>query len=165
MLVEIADFVGKYELSSSMFTDTTIQSYIDKYEKYYLTLLLGVTEYNAFIDDLDVNNEPQTAKYTYIYDAFSYDNDGSIIMSNGIKEMLLGLIYYHYINDSIEYNTPIGNVNHTLDNSTLQGITSNTLSRFNDSVVTFQNIQKYICDNLDTYLNFNGQWLPINYIL
>jgi len=36
-------------------------------------------------------------------------------------------------------------------------------SRFNDSVVTFEAIQKYIEDNRATYPTYNGQTVKLNY--
>lgn len=165
MLIETTDFVGKFELTQNMFTNERIQSYIDKYEKYYMTLLLGVTEYANFVNDLDVNNTPQSPIYELIYNPLQYDYDGDIIYSEGIKDMLLGLIYYRYILDNQQFPTSIGVVSQESENSNVLSINQITISRFNDSVATFRAIQSYIDQNSEDYPDYNGQELAYEYIL
>ena len=48
LFVTINDFTGKFALSTGMYANTNIQSYIDRYEDIYLTELLGVKLYSRF---------------------------------------------------------------------------------------------------------------------
>lgn len=165
MIVVNSDFIGRYELALDKFNVDKIDYYIDKYEKKYLIQLLGVDLYNLFIDDLDVNNEPVTSKYITIYEALNYDNNGSIITSDGIKEMLLGFIFYHYTNDNTQLQTPIGTTSAKAENSNVLGANYNNITRFNDCVASFRSIQQYIEDNISDYAAYNGQYLPFEYLL
>jgi len=155
LFVTISDFTGKFALSTGMYANTNIQSYIDRYEDIYLTELLGVKLYNLFIADL-VSNVPVTAKYTKIFNAFKEELDIRLIISKGMKDMLVGFIYFEYMKDSITQTTPIGVVKQSTENSTPISAHSPIYLRYNESVKTYRAIQDYIMQNLSTYPLFRG---------
>jgi len=155
LFVTISDFTGKFALSTGMYANTNIQSYIDRYEDIYLTELLGVKLYNLFIADL-VSNVPVTAKYTKIFNAFKEELDIRLIISKGMKDMLVGFIYFEYMKDSITQTTPIGVVKQQSENSTPISAHSPIYLRYNESVKTYRAIQDYIMQNLSTYPLFRG---------
>lgn len=163
MIVNNADFVGKFELSINQYTTDKIDAYIERYEPYYLTMLLGKELKDLFISDLDVNNVPQTTKYQTIYNALSIDLDNKIIFSYGIKEMLLGFIYYHYCKDETIKQTPVGSVKPNTENSTNVGTSLYTTNRYNESVDCLIAIQTYILENESDYTTFNGQRVKFEY--
>lgn len=74
-----------------------------------------------------------------------------MLISDGIKEMLLGFIYFEYLKDSMNMMTPFGN---TIARSELskQTTTLNTLmyNRYNTAIKTFTAIRDYI------FLNWNS---------
>lgn len=163
-----SDFVGKYEINVNQYNETLIDAYIAKYEKQYLLKLLGATLYGLFVADLTgTPEEPQTAIYVTIFESFEIDNEGlnNILVSNGIKEMLTGFIYYHLTLDNQQSQTSIGVVSPNAENGTMIAMNSITNSRYNDNVETFRAIQEYIMLNSTDYPDFNGQELPYNYHL
>ena len=159
------DFTGKYHIALTKFNDSDIDAYIEKYEKKYLMKLLGVELYNLFIDELDTNNPPTTPIYKVIFDPLSFDDGCDIIVSNGIKEMLKGFIYFHWVFDNQQQQTPIGTTKQSAENSLVLNINGLSVMRFNEGVETYQAIQRYIELNSSDYLSFNGQYLGYEYIL
>jgi len=159
------DFTGKYHIALTKFNDDDLDTYIEKYEKKYLTRLLGVDLYNLFMDELDLNNPPTTPIYKAIFDAFSLDDGCDIVESNGMKEMLKGFIYFHYIFDNQQQQTPIGTTKQSAENSSVLNINGLTVMRFNEGVETYRAIQRYIELNSSDYIAFNGQYLGYEYIL
>ncbi len=160
-IVVNSDFVGKYALNLNQYNIDKIDLYIEKYEKYYLSQMLGAELYALFIADLDVNNEPQTPIYENIFNSFIRDYNSTVSTSNGIKEMLLGFIFYHITSDMVVNQTSIGGTKTKNENSTVMGKNASITTRFNEAVDTYKAIQCYILDNSVDYTTFNGQ--PIKY--
>jgi hypothetical protein len=156
-----SEFVGKYALNLNQYNIDKIDSYIEKYEKYYLSNMLGAELYALFIADLDVNNVPQTTIYENIFNSFIRDYNSTVSTSNGIKEMLLGFIFYHITSDMVVNQTSIGGTKAKNENSTVMGKNASITTRFNEAVDTYKAIQCYILDNSVDYSAFNGQ--PIKY--
>ena len=155
-----SDFVGKYELTVNQFNIDLIDSYIEKYEDYYLSQLLGASLSSAFISNLTAG-VPTNPIYLTIFNPLSYDFNNKVITSNGIKEMLLGFIYYHYVSDSDQIQTSIGTVAPSNENSVGVGLNTLIMSRFNRGLDTMLAIQNYIYENRSTYPTYNGQ--PVKY--
>jgi hypothetical protein len=152
MIVSIGDFTGKYELHTGIYDASKLQAYIDKYEPQYLRELFGITLYNSFISDLNNQNVPKSPNFLFFYYSFAVDvNIYRMLISDGIKEMLLGFIYFEYLKDSMNMMTPFGN---TIARSELskQTTTLNTLmyNRYNTAIKTFTAIRDYI------FLNWNS---------
>ena len=156
-----SEFVGKYALNLNQYNIDKIDLYIEKYEKYYLSHMLGAELYALFMADLDVNNEPQTPIYENIFNSFIRDCNSTVSISNGIKEMLLGFIYYEISSDLIVNQTSIGGTKPKNENSTVMGKNTSITTRFNEAADTCKAIQCYILDNIVNYTKFNGQ--PIKY--
>jgi hypothetical protein len=156
-----SEFVGKYALNLNQYNIDKIDSYIEKYEKHYLSNMLGAELYALFIADLDVNNVPQTTIYENIFNSFIRDYNSTVSTSNGIKEMLLGFIFYHITSDMVVNQTSIGGTKAKNENSTVMGKNASITTRFNEAVDTYKAIQCYILDNSVDYPTFNGQ--PIKY--
>ena len=151
--LEPSDFVGKYKLSTGTFSVNKLNDYIARYELKYSRELLGVTLYNEFLTDLDVNNVPQSPNFLKIYDAFALDTEfignARILQSEGFKEMLKGFIYFEYSKDLINEQTPYGNVKPQAENSTVSGTLYNTMyNRYNEAVVSYRAIQERIVTKL-----------------
>lgn len=174
-----SDFAtGKYRISMTTDTQTSVTSYITKYEKRYLQNLLGIELYNLFMASL-VSNVP-TGVYLTIYNEFAEDNDnsgftfqrldgtilesveggskaGPIVRSEGIKEMLKGFIFFEFTRDQGVKNTPNGNVQAENENAIFVSQNEAFIKgRYNEAVDTYQAIQWYIGQHLDDYPTFNG---------
>jgi hypothetical protein len=153
------DFVGKFEISQGMYDIANIDAYIQKYELRYLTELLGVDLFNAYYLDAIQSSPPVPTDplFYFIYNPFSWQNGAQyweILYSYGIKEMLLGFIYFEYMKDSITMNTLAGSVAQKSENST--GAITTIYGKYNDAVKTYQAIQTYIIYNSGSYPTFRG---------
>jgi hypothetical protein len=171
MIVQVTDFTGKYELHTGMYAQGNIQAYIDKYEVRYLRQLLGVELCNDFIADLDNQNIPRSANFLDIYNPFAYDSGYNFylfnglyegtgqLLSDGIKEMLLGFIYFEYAKDLVNQMTPFGNVKPKSENSDVANtLFSMMYARYNEAITTYRAIQHYVMMNNPA----TGQLLQVN---
>lgn len=152
---------GRFELHSGKYTQDEINDYIDNYERVYLVRLFGADLFNLFKTDLQ-GGVPQDEIYVKLFEPFEYDQHcgGDTIISNGIIEMLKGLIYWQYLKDKMNQVTTVGAVKPQGENST-PGDAMNSIyqNRYNQAVNTYNAIQHYIMDNCSDYPNFNGKKL------
>lgn len=158
ILIDSDDFVGVFELAQGTYIDADIDAYIDQREKDILVNLLGVELFDLFEADL-VSQVPATPIYETIYNSFYIDDDSCVRSSDGMKKMLLGLIYFYYVRDDSSVNTAMGNRVNNAENSRESNSSERGLvQRYNKAVDTYQSIQWYICDNDDVYPTYNGQY-------
>jgi hypothetical protein len=152
---------GRFELHSGKYTQDEINAYIDTFERQYLVKLLGADLYNLFKTDC-ANGTPATEIYVKLFEPFEYDLHCGYetIISDGIIEMLKGLIYWQYLKDKMNQVTTAGVVKPQGENS-IPGDAMNSLysNRYNQSVKTYEAIQRYILDNCSEYPTFNGKRL------
>jgi hypothetical protein len=154
MIVSIGDFTGKYELHTGIYDQSKITAYIAKYEPRYMRELLGAQLYEDFVSDIDQqSNEPKSPNFQTLYNPFAVDvNLYRILESEGIKEMLIGFLYFEYIKDTSNTITPFGN---TVSRSELSKLATSLQSlmynRYNESVRTFMAIREYIVLNWNDF--------------
>lgn len=152
---------GRFELHSGKYTQDEINDYIDNYERIYLVRLFGADLYNLFKADL-TNGVPVNPIFVKLFEPFEHDlHCGSdVLVSNGIIEMLKGLIYWQYLKDKMNQVTTVGVVKTQGENST-PGDAMNSLyqNRYNQAVNTYEAIQRYIIDTHSNYPTFNGKRL------
>ena len=180
------DFTGFYQIASNCFDKGKVQSYIDKYELFYLQRLLGCELYEDFVADLnsDTPPRPQSQRFIDIFDPLCiesrcfggiyvpgyarfedddcrcYDHDHEEqLQSQGIPDMLKGLIYWHYVRDQPYQNTTTGtrvnrnDVSREPSNAEKMG---DLAERWNDGQSSFAAIREYIFQNLGDYNNYKG---------
>lgn len=157
LLIAKTDFTGKYKVAQNSYTD--IDSYIEKYEEIYLAELLGADLFALFKADVNpTTKQPVTAIYLNIYNSFKTDEGNCLIVSEGMKKMILGFIYFEYVRDEKFKATMSGIVVSANEVSRESGFTEfNLYSRYNESIDTYDSIQWYICKNKTSYTEFNGQ--------
>lgn len=151
MFLTVNDFTGKYQLSTGMYDVTKLQDYITKYEKRYLIELFGANLYDEFMSDLTVLNVPKSPNFLKVFNPF-YENVTlrQLIISEGIKEMLKGFIYFEYSKDLINQMTPYGNVRPISENSEpVSTLYSMIYTRYNEAIKTYKAIQTYIQINMN----------------
>ena len=169
MIVSVADFkAGKFELHTGMYDQARIQDYIDLYEKPYLIKLLGAELFDEFeADFIAGGGVPTEARFQKILDPFHEDYNFQVIISEGMKEMLLGLIYFEYAKDQMNQITPIGNVKPIGENSKdISTLNAMYYTRYNRSVKTWRAIQCYMYwVKSEDYDKRNGQPLQYAYWL
>jgi hypothetical protein len=158
IFISKTDFVGRYAIAQNSFTDLDL--FITMYEEGYLVDMLGATLYGLFHTDCSgVPLAPGTPIYQSLFNPFNADdkNTKKIIKSRGIKEMLLGFIYFEYVKGQRVKNTVSGPVVNTGELSREAGYNeADTYSRFNDSVTTYEAISWFINKNIGDYPDYNG---------
>jgi hypothetical protein len=168
-IVQISDFKGKYQVSQNAFDVTSFQSFIDKYERKYLYDLLGVTLGDLLLADITTPFAvPTTLIYQTIFNELNLDNTSFCrqIRSNGIKEMLLGFIYFEYIRSKAVVNTPVGSVIAQNEVSIIADWNSTGLyANYNEAIKSYQSIQRYILLNSVSYTDFYGSNKSYNHQL
>ncbi len=158
-ITQPTDYKAEYRITKSCFDD--LELFIEKYEPYYLVRLLGADLKALFLADLTVTTPqiPQTTPFTEIFDPFEIDDGDCLYISDGIKQMLVQLIYFHYTREQPYKNTQSGMVDPNAENSN-KAMSFNDITSYNDGVSNYQIIQWYINDNpIDSAIlddNFNG---------
>lgn len=154
--VNIGDFENKFELSTGMYSNSKLQNYIDRYEDIYLVEMLGVELYNQFIADLNLQNYPNSNKFIKLFNPFNEQISFTLMISKGMKDMLVGFIYFEYLKDLVTQTTSVGVTKPQEQNSKV--ITSHTTiyGRYNESIKTYNAIQEYILFNMTDYADFKG---------
>ena len=165
ILLSPDDFIDKYELSTGMYDDTKLESYIEKYTERYLVHLFGADLLNSFEADLTAGT-PQTPKspnFQKVFNPFYMDWNKSlflsgsslygyrlnqILQSDGILEMLKGFIYWEYARDLMNQMTPYGNVKQRAELSDVVDSPHSLMwERYNEALNTYRAIQEYIHSN------------------
>lgn len=157
MILSVADFINKYELHTGMYDQNKIQAYINKYEPRYLRQLLGVDLAADFVADFNNQQIPNSPNFLEIYNPFAFDSGYNFylwngiyegtgqLLSDGIKEMLLGFIYFEYAKDLVNQMTPFGNVKPKSENSDIANtLFSMMYTRYNESITSYRAIQNYV---------------------
>jgi hypothetical protein len=156
MILTPSDFVGKYELHTGMYVQSKLQNYIDIYEPMYLKHLFGIDLYNQFINDLS-GNIPQSPNFLTVFNPLAEDFGSSfytqwgvsywnsMLISEGIKEMLKGFIYFEYAKDLSNQMTPYGNVKPISENSeVVSTLFSMMYTRYNEAINSYRSIHRYL---------------------
>ena len=154
MYITVDDFVNKFVLTVGDFNTDKIQAYIDRYETITLQELFGVELFDLWEAGL-VATDPI---YEFLRDPFTVQLDcGTILNSRGIKDVVLGIVYFHFVTDNYTQQTVNGSVKTKGENSdNVNLLKANVQSRYNEAVNSYGSIQEYICDNLDEYPTFKG---------
>ena len=155
ILIVNTDFVGKYKVSANSFQSTEFDNFITQYETDYLYKLLGKTLADLFIADL-TNKVPVTQIYLDIYNAIYADLFGCKRDSTGMKNMMLGFIYFEWMRKMNVNPTITGNVVNSNENSTQAFSLFDIYGRYNDSINNFKTIQIYCLNNSTDYPYFDG---------
>jgi hypothetical protein len=159
MFIQVSDFnEGKYEVHTGAFDVARLQDYIDKYEKRYLVELLGADLYAQFEADVIAGGgSPTEQRFNDILEPFEVDYLHSILISEGMVEMLIGFIYFEYTKDQIVAMSPVGNVRPKGQNSEIaSSLYTQIYNRYNEAVRTYKAIQIYIHQNSGDYSDYNG---------
>lgn len=156
-VIQISDFQkGEYRIPTTSFQEDSLQEYIDKYERHYLIRLFGRELYDLFIADL-VSGVPQTQRFVDVFNETTFQDDCDFCDSYGIKEMLKGFIYFHYVRHTFTRNTTNGVKQTKSENSdSLQNVSSDLVSRHNGSVRILKCIQRIMCDDATLYPEYKG---------
>jgi len=163
LIINKPDFVGKYKIGGTNFD--AVDKYIDRYEVKFLKELLGVELFGLFkiAYDADPTLVP-TPIYKAIFDPISEDNDTGcepkVIQNNGMKQMLIGLIWFEFVRDLTIKMTNAGPKNDEAEVSNSADLNF-MYQYYNEAVHDWQTIQWFINKNEADYPTFNGETLTI----
>lgn len=157
-IIQISNFgSGRNSIAVNTYQEATLQDYIDKWERNYLLELLGGELYDLFIADL-VGGIPQTARFVAIYDEFYETIYGEQMNSEGMIEMLKGLIYFEYVRDGFNTQMTTGIKKSKGENTDFVNMQGHDLyTRFNNAGETFEAIRAKLCNESDTYPEYDGK--------
>lgn len=161
LYVNVSDFTGKFEVHQGMYANNDLNDYIQRYELDYLKQLFGIAMYNEYYANAIANppsNIPTLAKFNYLYHPFDYQNTDDfwlLCQSKGLKDMLIGFIWFEFNKDQISTATALGQQKQK--NELSEMVLTTIYGKYNESVKTYRAIQTYIVQNSGTYSNFRGQ--------
>lgn len=157
-LVTPSDFVNFFAISKSIHITPVIQSYIDRYHDFYIHELLGKDLGDLLIAELPT---PTTPRLLALVDPFIEMDNQMVRNSRGMKELILSLVFYHYMADQQNSSTQSGVAIKQIETASINS--PETANRFgekkwNDIMPTWENIQ-WLCKTKDpaTYPEFIGQ--------
>lgn len=162
-IIEHSDFVGKYKLSQNSKLTAKVTEYITKFQPRYIYQILGVDLGNALIADIDAApvGTPSEPRFVQIFNAFQFDDNNGIRVSIGLREIMLGFLYFELMRDANMYNTLAGNKKTEGENNEFADPRSNVSTVYGISVESVHAIQWYILTNPDDnsfdYDDYNGQ--------
>jgi hypothetical protein len=149
-MITPSDFVGKFEVHKGMYATSKLEAYIERYVEQYLTEMFGVELYQDFMFDLS-NGVPDSPRFAFFYYPFKLDIPAGImgrrdvIISRGIKDMLLGFVYFEYCKDLMNQQTTAGSVVPQSENSFVNSTLFTLMyARYNESIRTYRSIQKVL---------------------
>lgn len=171
------DFTGFQEVARSIASDPKLQAYIDRYEKGYIMKILGVTLGERLIANLAGSPPaPTDTDLLAIFSAFDVQEqtgsanfvDGFIHHSLGLKDILVNMVFFHYVHESQGEIGQSGMAVGQSDASTV--LTPRAAARFaerkwNASLESIESIQWYCrwFDPNKKLTDFQGQHIPAQY--
>jgi hypothetical protein len=155
MEVSATDFeYGKFALAFNEQTIYDLNLCINRYEPRYLSELFGVDLYALYTAGVTASD----AIYLELQAEFQKEINSRLIVSTGVKDMLMGFIWCEYQRQIQTQQTTFGAVKNAGENSDNASFnTSMYQVNWLEALNTYEAIQEFILDNLDIYPTFNGQ--------
>lgn len=154
LIINTSDFVGQWAIAQNSYSQ--LSNYITQFERQYLYKLLGKELADLFITDLS-NYIPQTTRFDNIYNAINEEINGCYMSNGGMKNMMLGFIYFEFQRYDKAKATIAGTFANQNENQREVGFTElNIWNRYNDAISSFKVIQEYCLADDETYPEFIG---------
>ena len=149
-----SDYIGQYSINKNKHNVNDIQACIDSVEELVLLQLFGVDFKDIVLQGV-VDLDPI---YEMLYNPFNYqDSCDRIWQSKGIKEMLLGFVYFEWFaTHSVAVVLDGQRENESENSKSASSLKANNEKRYNDAVKTYRAIQAYIIEHLEDYPEFKG---------
>lgn len=157
---------GKFDIPSTgtLYANTDIDEFIERYENEYLYRLFGVTFGKAIkIYATTTPTPPPNTDYDSVIQPFAEDNDCEIRESKGLKEYLKACVFYEYTYSSLVTSLP-GVVQPKAEAGQIQGSNYTARyaeSRYNEILDTADAIQARCQENQTLKTDYNGQKLRV----
>ena len=158
--VSIDDFKsGELRITFNNLSEQNLQGVIDATERTMLSAVLGAELSKIMIADYDPMTGFSEQRFTDIFEPFEEDHEKKLVISEGIKQMLMLMIFFEYVRFQPIQNRETGNTTAANENSVqVSGIGSGLYLRYNESVNNAHAIQMKIRQS-DLYPEYNGQTL------
>lgn len=171
ILLQLSDFIdGKYNIpaasSSISATNSELQGYIDRYEKQYIYMLLGVELGDSVIAYI-ASPTPANTDYDKIINPFAENTTllcGGFIQSMGLKEYLQAAIFYEYTKDMAYIQTLAGTAKPSTEVATevsASAIVRNSERVFNSVIDTAEAIQSVCHSKPSAYSGFSPSRISV----
>ena len=143
---------GRYSINDDDNTRQNLKEYVRLKERYFLNQLLGIELAGLLIADLDQYKMPQDPRFSAIFDPLSYEVNNELCYSEGIREILKGLIYSEFTREQNHKNTINGNAQDLypqgeLISSNMAGLTA----KYNSIMDSFYAVQYFCIEHKDVY--------------
>lgn len=171
------DYVGKWKISQNAYSQ--LPYFLPQFQERYLVDLLGVELYKLFAADFDADPSLENPVYAILYEPILEDNTSGFgnvfypvnggwfeldgycqtrqIRSEGIKNMMLGFMYWEFMRRDWAKSTPTGLVKPQPENSESVRLDDSGLYIiYNEAIASFNAIQAYILKHKEEYPLFNG---------
>ena len=160
--VKVEDFKsGPLRVAYNNLSEKNLQGVIDAVERVFLPSVLGAELTKLLIADYDPSTGFSEQRFTDIFEPFEVDNEKELVISEGIKKMLMLMIYFEYVRFQPIQNRETGNTTAINENSEqVSGVSSGLYLRYNESIKTAHAIQWKIRQSED-YPEYNGQNLKV----
>ncbi len=157
-ITQQTDYItGKYTLAFDKLNLKDFNAYRDDTEQSKLDNLLGCDLAELFINDLDNSGVPQDPRFTVIFNKLCVEYCGKQYISQGIKKMLQGFVWHEVSRYKEAASQQVGTKILISENAENAGfLSSRGLHLYNLSINDYLTIQYYICQNIETYPEYNG---------
>lgn len=172
LIISVDDYVGFQNLALSSDTVPVLQAFIDLHEKKYLLWLLSENLGNLFIANL-VTGVPPAGRFKDLFDAFDKQDNGNNLNemnyyrggkimrhSDGIKQLLLNCVFYHFIFDTEQQHSQTGVTSNIVDTATKGDPYRYAERRFNTALDSWESIKWFILQNFATYPEYVKTVIP-----
>lgn len=157
---EFGNSAGDWKLAVNNLTDDSQNAFITRYQRDILVKLLGAELYTLFVASLSgTPGVPAAGRFLTIFNAFASDDfGGAPVVSDGMKYLVMGHVWFQYSRDIEKASTIGGAVESNYENSLRDKARSAQWmkSKYAKAIATFNAIRTYILNNSSTYPEYNG---------
>lgn len=156
MITTVADYKGEYHISTNKHTQEELEMFIDSKETFFLKRILGFEFAKLYLIDVQKEDVDREQRFKDLESEIITKNIlGREIFCNGIKEMLIKLIYSTYTSDQAVKNTIAGSVKNNMENSSIVFNRAKICSVWNNGITDANVIRRFLLQEKETYLEFN----------
>lgn len=162
-LISSQDFTGIYAVGKNVLTSTEIEQFIALKEDAYCSMLFGAEFWDEIKATIDYG-ESDEPLYNVLIQPFNKDVRCDVLNSIGLKNMLIGLIYFDFIAYSSTRPNFAGGLSAKKAENSEVSVSPQIQAhdKWNESVMTSRSIQVYIKANRKDYPLFKGKEIPFS---
>ena len=147
MLITTGDFLGKYNISIT-YGDLKLSQFITEVEPKIMNELFGVEMYASFTNGIPTGDFVQP---------LSVKKGAKILVSSGLKDMLICFIYAQYLGDTPHTATSGGATILQQEGGSAPDTYMNIYQKYyNKGVDSYKAIREFLYQNREDYPLFNG---------